>query len=289
MVDKELLDVHNLSFSYTKNKPVIEDINFSLSGGELLGLLGANGAGKSTLFRCVLGFEKTYTGEIFINGEHSENNQPACRGRSQMKTEERAKLAAYVPQIHFPSFNYSVFDMILMGTTTQGREWSVPKDSQIKNAMAAMDQIGIADLKERDFRLISGGEQQLVLIARALAQIAPLQNTHLQKSSLLVMDEPASYLDYGNQLRVLYTIKNLSKQGYGILLSTHNPDHAFLFADRIIALHDKHIAASGTPCECLTAELIKKLYNVNVVIHCDEHGMHSCVPTRVAPTESHEH
>jgi iron complex transport system ATP-binding protein len=92
------------------------------------------------------------------------------------------------------------------------------------------------------------------------------------------MDEPTANLDYGNQLRVLYTIKELSKQGYGILLSTHNPDHAFLFADRIIALHDNRIIASGTPSECLTAELIEKLYGVKVVIRKDENGMRSCAP-----------
>jgi iron complex transport system ATP-binding protein len=289
-----ILDIHNLSFSYTNDKPVIENINFALHGGQLLALLGANGAGKSTLFRCVLGFEKTYSGTICMDGKDAKT----------ITAPERAKLAAFVPQIHYPSFNYSVFDMVLMGTASQGREWSVPNDNQITNALAAMEQIGITHLKERDFRLISGGEQQLVLIARALAQIAPSQIAPSQiapsqitpsqnppsqsaltraestrVAPLLIMDEPASYLDYGNQLRVLFKIKELSKLGYGILLSTHNPDHAFLFADRIIALHDKHIAASGPPAECLTSELIEKLYGVKVAIRCDQNGVRSCNPT----------
>ncbi|GHU38990.1 ABC transporter [Spirochaetia bacterium] len=262
------MDISNLSFSYTPNQPVIENINISLNGGELLGLLGKNGAGKSTLFRCVLGFENHYSGEIFINGESSKNI------RAQM----RAKQIAFVPQIHYPSFNYSAFDMVLMGTAAQGKEWSTPNERQTQNVRTAMEQIGIDHLADRDFRLISGGEQQLVLISRAIAQLIPCGNVTSDKSPILVMDEPTANLDYGNQLRVLFKIKELSKQGFGILLSTHNPDHAFLFADRIVALHDKHTVASGKPSECLTEGLIEKLYGVKVNIRSSENGIRTCVP-----------
>jgi iron complex transport system ATP-binding protein len=133
-----------------------------------------------------------------------------------------------------------------------------------------MERLGIADLRFRGFRLLSGGEQQMVLIARAL----------VQKARLLVMDEPTANLDYGNQLRVLTHIKNLSAQGYSIILSTHNPDYAFLFADRVLALHDARIAAEGPPGEALTADLLSLLYGVPIRVRRDEDGFMSCVLKR---------
>ncbi|GMO46195.1 MAG: ABC transporter ATP-binding protein [Termitinemataceae bacterium] len=262
------LSVHNLSFAYRHDKSVIENINFSLHGGELLFLLGKNGAGKSSLFRCVLGFESRYSGEIFINGESSKN----------ISAQEMAKQMAFVPQIHYPSFNYSAFDMVLMGTAAQGSEWSTPNTSQIQNAISAMEQIGISHLSDRDFNLISGGEQQLVLIARSIAQLIKAPSATSHKAPILVMDEPTANLDYGNQLRVLFKIKELSGNGFSILLSTHNPDHAFLFADRIIALHDKNIVAFGKPSVCLSESLIERLYGVKVNVQADKNGMRTCIP-----------
>jgi iron complex transport system ATP-binding protein len=229
-----------------------------MGNGELVGMLGPNGAGKSTLFRCILGLEKNYCGKVFLDGTEIE----------KQSSEALARRIAYVPQTHYPSFNYCAFDMVLMGTAAQGREGAQPNESQKENARAAMEQLGITRFAERGFRELSGGEQQLVLIARALAQ----------KATLLVMDEPTANLDYGNQLRVLSQIKELSRCGYGVILSTHNPDHAFLFADRVLAIHDHRLAASGTPADVLTEDLIKRLYNVEVRLRRDEHGVFSCVP-----------
>jgi iron complex transport system ATP-binding protein len=135
--------------------------------------------------------------------------------------------------------------------------------------------MGIAHLRLRDFRRLSGGEQQLTLIARALAQGA----------ELLVMDEPTANLDYGNQLKVLFQIKELGRQGYSVIFSTHNPDHAFLFAGRVLALHRRRIAALGPPAEVLTAALIAELYGVKVIIRKDEKGNSSCTPLPAAPPE----
>jgi iron complex transport system ATP-binding protein len=251
------LEVRDLSFSYGDRR-VLQDVGFRLGAGELLGMLGPNGAGKSTLFRCILGLEKKHTGKILLNGEDIETKHP----------EDLARLIAYVPQTHYPSFNYSALDMVLMGTAAQGNAWSVPGPRQKKAAEEALEQMGMAGFRDRGFRQLSGGEQQLVLIARALAQ----------QARFLVMDEPTANLDYGNQLRVLFQVKALSRQGYSIILSTHNPDHAFLFTDRVLALHHKRIAASGPPGEVLTAELIRTLYGVPVAIRRDERGGISCVP-----------
>lgn len=254
---KPALEVRGLSFSYGNN-PVLEDIGFTMGSGVLLGLLGPNGAGKSTLFRCLLGLEKSHPGTVLLDGQDIKTLTPAAL----------AKRIAYVPQIHYPSFNYSALDMVLMGTAAQGKEWSIPNTRQREAASAALEQLGMGKFRDRGFRQLSGGEQQLVLIARALAQDA----------RLLVMDEPTANLDYGNQIRVLLQVKELSRQGYSIILSTHNPDHAFLFADQVLALHSKRIAASGAPGEVLTGELITRLYGVPVTIRRDSRGIPSCLP-----------
>jgi iron complex transport system ATP-binding protein len=158
--------------------------------------------------------------------------------------------------------------MVLMGAAAGGKEWALPNARQIKTASDALEKLDLADFRDRSFRQLSGGEQQLVLVARALAQNA----------RILVMDEPTASLDYGNQFRVLFRIKELSRQGYSIFLSTHNPDHAFLFADRVLALHNMNIAASGKPAEVLTEDLIHTLYRVHVQLHRNEQGILSSVP-----------
>jgi iron complex transport system ATP-binding protein len=257
MVAPLALEVRDLSFAYGDHT-VLRNISFGLEEGKFLGMLGPNGVGKSTLFRCILGLEKKHTGKILVAGEGIEKKRPA----------ELARKIAYVPQTHYPSFNYSALEMVLMGTVSQGREWSVPGKREKQAALEAMELLGIAELRSRGFRLLSGGEQQLVLIARAL----------VQQAKLLVMDEPTANLDYGNQLRILSHIKRLSAQGYSIILSTHNPDHAFLFADQVLALHNTRIAAAGPPAEVLSAELISLLYSIQVRIRKDEQGMMSCVP-----------
>jgi len=177
--------------------------------GELLGLLGPNGSGKTTLFRCILSLDNSYNGEVFLEGENIRNKNPGAM----------ARLAAYVPQVHHPSFNYTVMDMVLMGTSSGKKEWALPGHRQKAAAEEALAKINFLDFRNRNFRELSGGEQQMVLIARALAQ----------QTRILVMDEPTANLDYGNQIRLLMNISDLSKQGYSIILSTHNPDHAFLF------------------------------------------------------------
>ena len=155
------LEARELGFSYGK-RLVFENISFDLRAGELLALLGPNGSGKTTLFRCVLGLARRYQGRVLINGEDIRGKKPA----------ELARLMAYVPQKIHPVFNYSALDMVLMGVTAGGRGWTMPGQRHIESALSALETAGIPDLADRDFRELSGGEQQLVLIARALAQDA---------------------------------------------------------------------------------------------------------------------
>lgn len=239
------LCVENLSFSY-KDRTVLDDVSFSVGNGSVTAVLGPNGVGKSTLFKCILGLLTDYKGKTTINGVETKN----------LPAEKLAGLAAYIPQSHDTAFNFSVFDMVLMGTTARLRGFRVPSDEQNEITLQALEQLNISFLKDRNYRHISGGERQLVLIARALAQ----------KVGVMIMDEPTANLDYGNGLRVLKQMRELADRGYTILFSTHSPDQAFLYADRVLALADRKIMADGSPKETITADLIKKLYGVDVVV-----------------------
>ena len=236
------LTVNDLSYGYIRGVPVLEGVSFAAEKGELLSVLGPNGAGKSTLFRCLLGGIDGYSGSIELDGRE-------VRGLSRR---ELAARIAYIPQIHRPTFGYSVLDTALMGLTRELSPFRSPSAEQEKRAMEALEQVGAAHLRERNFAHLSGGEQQLVLIARALAQ----------KAEVLMMDEPTSALDYGNQLRILQMVRRLAAQGYTVILSTHNPQHALTFATTLLALHGGTAAAWGRPAQVLTPELMETLYGV---------------------------
>lgn len=237
------LSVENLSFSYGKT-PVLRDVTFTAEKGELLSVLGPNGVGKTTLFRCVLGTLTPSSGRVTVDG---------C-DLTALPPRERARRIAYIPQIHPATFGYTVLDTVLMGAARQLNAFQQPQAAQLRQAEEALEQVGAAHLRERNFAHLSGGEQQLVLIARALAQ----------RAEVLVMDEPTSALDYGNQLRILQMVRRLAAQGYTVVLSTHNPQHALTFAHRLLVLHDGTAAALGRPADVLTPALMEKLYGVRV-------------------------
>ena len=237
------LSAENLSFSYGQN-PVLREVSFTAEKGELVSVLGPNGVGKTTLFRCVLGTLTPLKGYIKMDNEDL----------SALTPRERAKRIAYIPQIHPPTFGYTVLDTVLMGAARQLNAFQQPGAAQLRRAEEALEQVGALHLRERNFAHLSGGEQQLVLIARALAQDA----------EVLMMDEPTSALDYGNQLRILQMVRRLAAQGYTVILSTHNPQHALTFATRMLALRDGQTVAWGEPRQVLTPELMETLYGVRV-------------------------
>ena len=241
------LTVKDLTYRYAKTAaPVLQGISFTAESGDFLSVLGANGAGKSTLFRCLLGGLTDYTGAIELDG----------RDVRTLSRRETAEHIAYIPQIHRPTFGYSVLDTTLMGLTRQLSPFRSPTPEMEKHAMDALEQMGVAQLAERNFATLSGGEQQLVLIARALCQ----------QSDILVMDEPTSSLDYGNQLRVLERVRLLAQQGYTVLLSTHDPQHALRFSQKVLALSGGQVAADGCTADVLTPELLRRLYGVEAVV-----------------------
>lgn len=246
------LQVEGLSFAYGAHE-VLRDVTFSARDGQLLSVLGPNGVGKSTLFRCVLGLLEGYGGTISIDGTDTR----------PLSAREIAHRIAYIPQTHYPAFNYSVFDMVLMGTTHSMGAFAAPGAKQRRAAETALRRMEILYLAERSYMRLSGGEQQMVLIARALAQESPV----------LLMDEPTASLDYGNQHRVLRCVRRLAHEdGYTVVLSTHNPQHALSYADAILALHAGTVLAAGTPQEVLTEGMLRTLYGVEVRLVETPHG-----------------
>ncbi len=250
--------VKDLRFSYGVNE-VLKGIDVTASAGELLSILGPNGVGKSTLFRCMLGLLKGYSGIIEVGGLDI----------NKLTAAQMAKLVAYIPQSHYPSFNYSVLNMVLMGTTSQISALRSPGRAQLEMAEAALEQVGVAHLSEKIYTHISGGERQLVLIARALAQNA----------RILVLDEPTANLDYGNQLHVMSQVKALTRSGYTVIQSTHQPEQAFQYSDHVLAIKDGTVLADGRPSDIVTEELMKSLYAADIeVVSLYEDKVRLCIP-----------
>ena len=239
------IEAKSVCFSYGKNE-ILHGVDFTAQKGQLIAVLGPNGAGKSTLFRCLLGLYHSYQGSITIEGREVKNMQPR----------EIAAKVAYIPQTHTPTFHYTVLEMVLMGTTHRVRGLQSPGAKEVAIARKALAQVGIADMENRSYGRLSGGEQQLVLIARALAQ----------QTELLIMDEPTASLDYGNSFRVMRRIEALSAGGYSVIFSTHEPNQAFRYATKVLALKDGRVLAFGLPGQVLTPELLQTLYGVPVAV-----------------------
>lgn len=255
------MNVKDLHFSYGDHE-VLKGVSFDTNYGEFISVLGPNGVGKSTLFRCILGLMKPSAGSVLINNEDIH----------AMSAGELSRRMAYIPQSHHPLFNFSVMDMVLMGTTSQMSRCASPGKAQEKLALAALERMGIMHLKDRGCANISGGERQLVLIARAIAQ----------QAKILVMDEPSANLDFGNKIRVMQTVKGLTEDGYTIIQSTHDPDQAYFYSDKILALYGGKVLAWGTPQDTICNNVISTLYNVDVDV-CSMHGdnVRVCVPAHV--------
>lgn len=239
------LEVSDLVFSYGE-ADVLKSVSFCADRGERIAVLGPNGVGKSTLFRCLLGFLKPKRGSVKI------------AGRDVRDYSRRALAAelAYIPQSYSPAFDHTVLDSVLMGLGAQLGPFDRPSREQTNAAQRILDELGIGALASRGCMRISGGERQLMLLGRAL-----IQNAHT-----LIMDEPTASLDYGNSFRVMQRIESLSAGGYSVIFSTHEPNQAFRYATKVLALKDGRVLAFGPPADVLTPELLEALYGVRVAV-----------------------
>ncbi len=239
------------------------NIDLDLHAGEVLCVLGPNGGGKTTLFRTLLGLLPAHAGTIALNDKPLSACAPA----------ERAKGMAYVPQAGNSYFAFSVREVVLMGRTAHLGLFDAPGASDFAAAEAAIAELRIGHLADKTLTQISGGERQLALIARALAQESPL----------LVMDEPTASLDFGNQALMLSEIARLKASGRSVLFCTHDPDHALQCADRALLLHRGNVLALGVPREVVTAANLKTLYGVDVeLIESPSHGRTFCRPASLS-------
>jgi iron complex transport system ATP-binding protein len=238
--------------------PVVEDVSFAVSSGEALYLLGPNGSGKTTLFKTVLGLLSRQGGSIAIDGKDT----------ASWPQRRLAQKLAYVPQAHTPPFPFTVRDVVLMARTAHLGMFGMPARRDVAIAEEAIDTLGLTPLAGARYTEISGGERQLVLIARAVAQ----------QSDFLVLDEPTSNLDFGNQVKVLKKIRELMARGFGLLVTTHLPDHAFLCASRVALLHRGRLVDIGNPNDVLTETQLEQTYGVKLKIADVAPGLRVCVP-----------
>ena len=238
------IEVRHLGFGYRGHARLLDDVSFAVLPGESVCLLGPNGAGKTTLLRCVLALERPQSGTVLINGKDAH----------ALPRRELAREVAYVPQATSVTFPFTVLDIVLMARTVHLGRLDVPSPRDHAAARRAMDMVGITSLCDRPLGEVSGGERQLALIARALCQHA----------RVLVMDEPTASLDYGNQIRVLKIVSDLQQAGYAIIMSAHNPDHAFMVATHAAILQRGRLVAYGEPRAIITTSRLSDLYGAAI-------------------------
>ncbi|CQR73411.1 putative ABC transporter ATP-binding protein [Sporomusa ovata DSM 2662] len=240
------LEVKNVSCGYD-TREVISDISLTVECGESLCILGPNGIGKTTLFKAMLGIIKLQSGQILVDEEDI-----SCWERRNL-----ARKLGYVPQAHNPPFPFKVIEVVTMGRTAHLSFFSSSTRRDREIAEEALKTLGIVQLKDRIYTQISGGERQLVLIARALAQ----------QPAFLIMDEPTANLDFGNQIKVLNQIKKLVRnENLGVIMTTHFPNDAFYCASKVAVIEKGNAFRIGTAEEVITEDYLKTVYGVDVQI-----------------------
>lgn len=254
-----IIESENIHFGYTESRRILNDISFRIYEGQLITLLGPNGVGKSTLLNCICGLLKPNSGMVKLFGNPI----------SKLSRREIAQQIAYVPQKSSVSFDYSVKDFVVMGRSAYLSILATPSEQDYKKTDEALEKLGITQLRERPISELSGGEQQKACIARAI----------VQDPKLVILDEPTSALDYGNQVKVLRLIKELSASGYAVLMTTHNPDHSFMLnGDVAIMSHDGKMEI-GAVDQILTENRLEEAYGTKIrLMYVDEMKRKICVP-----------
>lgn len=247
-----LIKVTNAAFSYDKKRDIFKNMNFSINEGEILCIIGPNGCGKSTLIDCILGFHKLDEGEILINGEPMDN----------LKPREYAEKVAYVPQSHKTTFAYTVLDVVTMGRTYAAQMFAPPGEKEKDIARDALIQVGLDGFADREYTKLSGGELQLVILARAIAQ----------QSKVLIMDEPTAHLDFTHELNIMEIVAKLVKEhNISIIMATHFLNQAYYLENagvnaRVALMSEEGFSHMGKPSKVLTPQNLEDTFKIVVEI-----------------------
>lgn len=247
-----ILSAHNLNYAYVPGKTVLHDVSLDLKSGEVLHILGPNGGGKTTLLSCLAGVLRLNSGWIKLEGKNL----------NEFTDSERASLIGLIPQMHLPVFAFSVQDIVMMGRAPHLGWIGSPSHNDHAIVEGVLDQVGLLELRHRPYTEISGGERQLTLIARGLAQ----------KCRILLMDEPTAHLDLSNQHRVLDIVQQLSQQGLSFVISSHNPNDALNYADHVLLMNQGWVIDTGIPQDILTESLLSSMYGVKTEILYEQQG-----------------
>lgn len=259
VIDAKLFDVKNISFSYD-GEEIFSHISFSIEKGDVLCILGPNGTGKTTLIKCLNGLHEIDSGEILINGKNIK----------KLSFREISKHIGYIPQSHVPSFPFKVLDVVVMGRAPYLNLTDSPKQEDMEIAINSLKTLGIDHLKDKEYTNLSGGERQLVFLARILCQ----------QPDILILDEPTSHLDFGNQIKLLEIIDNLAASGLSIIMSSHFPDHAFLSSNKVAIMKDKKFIDFGSPEDVVTEDNLRKAYSIDVKLIELDNDRKVCVPLK---------
>lgn len=253
-----IYEVENITYQYpSSERKVLDEASVQLKEGEILSILGPNGAGKTTLLNCMAGLLTPSGGRIKLCGQDIH----------KMKPKDIAGTVGYVPQIHTPAFDYKVIDFVLMGRAPKTGIFSKPSHEDETYCMDVLDSMQIANLADKSYREISGGERQQVLIARAI----------VQEPRAILFDEPTAHLDYGNQYRVLKRIKKMAEEGFSVIITTHNPDHALLLGDKTAIVDKRGKITQGNSSEIITEETLRRVYDTDIrLLWVEEMKRHAC-------------
>lgn len=258
-----LLEINNVRGGYG-SVDIVKGVSCNADHGDVLCLVGPNGCGKTTLFRLMLGSLPISAGNISIDGHDI----------STLSQKQLANLIAYIPQYHTPIFAYTVLDIVIMGRASHFSSFETPKTPDRTAAFEALEKVNALHLANKKYTALSGGQRQLILIARAICQSA----------KIFVMDEPAANLDYANHQLLIEVIQDLAKQGYCIIMSTHSPEHPFSIGSKVLLMKNGQVAGFGTPRETITPQTLHAVYDIemDVVTLHDRYGVERtlCLPVK---------